>query len=99
MQHTNAPRVTPYVNRTMELARLDDWWGKPGARCGGKTLLLQRIAEGRARTVYHTFGRRAASDELAVLAQSWRPEAGAGSEDWGLPTDSWENPLGALARE
>src|ERR1017187_2074457 len=107
MQHTNAPQVTPFVNRTRELARLDDWWGKPGARLGlvwgrrrvGKTLLLQRFAEGRARTVYHTFGRRAASDELAVLAQSWRPEAGAGSEDWDLPTDSWEHLLAALARE
>ncbi|MGP8249137.1 MAG: ATP-binding protein [Candidatus Dormibacteria bacterium] len=60
-----------FVNRSWELDQLESWWAKSGQRLGlvwgrrrvGKTLLLQRFAEGRHRTVYHTFAGRSAADE------------------------------------
>lgn len=98
-----------FVNRTHELAELDKWWSKPGARLGlvwgrrrvGKTLLLQRFAKDRPRTMYHTFAGRSAADELAVLSGNWRSErlSTGPYPEWDLPSDSWTHFLAGLARE
>jgi AAA+ ATPase superfamily predicted ATPase len=100
-----------FVNRVRELEALNAWWAVDGARLGlvwgrrrvGKTLLLQHFAEGRTRTVFHTFAGRSARDELDVLAESWRVagEAALNSQgqEWDLPTENWTRFLGALGRE
>ncbi len=98
-----------FVNRTEELGELAKWWSKPAARLGlvwgrrrvGKTLLLQRFAQGRPRTIYHTFAGRSGADELAVLSRTWRSDLRSArqSPQWDLPSDSWTNFLEGLARE
>ena len=101
-------RLMRFVNRVRELEALETWWEGDGARLGlvwgrrrvGKTLLLQHFAEGRRRTISHTFAGRSERDELAVLADSWRL-AGDRSDaaQWDLPTENWTRFLGALGRE
>ncbi len=98
-----------FVNRTRELGELESWWKGAGARLGlvwgrrrvGKTLLLQRFAENRPRTIYHTFAGRSAADELAVLSENWRGEHRTTDPfgDWDPPTDSWTHFLTGIARE
>ena len=98
-----------FVNRSWELDQLESGWAKSGQRLGlvwgrrrvGKTLLLQRFAEGRHRTVYHTFAGRSAADELAVIARSWQEGQRDDSLDdaWAPPATSWDQLLMALARE
>jgi AAA+ ATPase superfamily predicted ATPase len=100
-----------FVNRIRELEALEAWWGVGGARLGlvwgrrrvGKTLLLQQFADGRARTVFHTFAGRSARDELDVLAESWRVAGQAAergeAQEWHLPIDNWTRFLAALGRE
>ncbi len=97
-----------FVNRVGELTELEKWWSKPGARLGlvwgrrrvGKTLLLQRFAHGRPRTMFHTFAGRSASDELAVLLASRRREHPTEAERaWVVPPDTWTRFLADLSRE
>jgi uncharacterized protein len=69
-----------FVNRAVELASLDDWYDKPGARMGivwgrrrvGKTYLLTHWAKGR-RAVLHAARNRPPAAELAALSAAAAP--------------------------
>ncbi|GIH69926.1 ATP-binding protein [Sphaerimonospora thailandensis] len=65
-----------FVNRTKELAALEDWWAQPYPRPGliwgrrrvGKTSLIRRFAEGR-RLVFYTGAGSAPAFELAQFSR------------------------------
>jgi uncharacterized protein len=95
----------PFANRTDELNRLEQWWGKPGGRLGivwgrrrvGKTALLQRFAENR-RAIFHTFAGRPPADELSVLSQITAPVLAGGLRDLqARPFSDWADALEAVA--
>lgn len=99
----------PFVNRSRELAALEDWWAGDGARLGlvwgrrrvGKTLLLQRFAESHGPVIWHTFAGRSPRDELEVLADTWRTgQAADGAEPaWEPSTESWTHFLSGLSAQ
>ncbi|MGI8478994.1 MAG: ATP-binding protein [Gaiellaceae bacterium] len=94
----------PFVNREKELASLEEWWRRPGARIGlvwgrrriGKTALLQRFAQQR-RVVYHTGAGRAATDELRLLSAAAAPVLADGVRDLpSRPFVDWDDALETL---
>lgn len=94
-----------FVNREEELAALEEWWGRPGARIGlvwgrrriGKTALLQRFVEQR-RVVYHTGAGRPAGDELRLLSVAAAPMLRDGIRDLAArPFADWDDALETLA--
>ena len=63
-----------FVNRSTELAQLEDWWTRGqglglvwGRRRVGKTSLLEEFARGK-RAIFHTFDGRPTQDELVGLS-------------------------------
>lgn len=97
-----------FVNREVELRRLERWWDDArrgslgivwGRRRVGKTELIRRFAAGR-RTVFHIAARRPASDELQVLSTASAPALAAGFRDpVARPFRDWADALEALAQE
>jgi AAA+ ATPase superfamily predicted ATPase len=95
----------PFVNREVELRRLDEWWEAPaasmaivwGRRRVGKTALLQRFAESR-RALFHTGAGRPAAAELSALSRAAAPILSGGMRDLGdRPFADWEDALETLA--
>lgn len=96
--------MVAFVNRTRELAALEQWAGRPGPglalvwgrRRVGKTLLLQRFAESR-RSVFHIAAGRPVADELVQLSRAAAP-LGAGVRDLASrPFVSWDDALDHFA--
>lgn len=95
-----------FLNRTDELAALDQWWVRGehgslglvwGRRRVGKTRLVEQFAEGR-RTVFHTAAGRPLADELALLSRAAAPVLGDGLRDLGArPFGDFEDALETLA--
>jgi len=94
-----------FVNRTDELAQLEEWWAQPGAALGivwgrrrvGKTALIQHFA-GERPTVFHTGGGRPAEAELAALSRAATPLLGEGMRDLAArPFVDWDDALETLA--
>lgn len=94
-----------FVNRRDELAALEEWWSSSGAglaiiwgrRRVGKTLLLQRFAEGK-RTLFHTAAGRPAVDELALISREAVNLGIPGIRDFeARPFADWDDALDALA--
>ena len=77
-----------FVNRTAELAALEQWWSATDARMAmvwgrrrvGKTALVRQFADGRW-TVFHTGASRAPRTELNVLARQVSGLAATGIRD------------------
>lgn len=96
-----------FVNRSTELALLDEWWSPaPGGRIAlvwgrrrvGKTALLSAYATDRP-TVFHTGAGRPARDELRVLSASAEQMcAQRGERDLARrPFVDWDDVLEVLA--
>jgi uncharacterized protein len=95
-----------FLNRTEELAALEDWWRQPsqgalglvwGRRRVGKTRLVEHFTEGR-RAVFHTAAGRPLLDELAHLSRASAPVLGEGLRDLAArPFADWEDALETLA--
>ena len=94
-----------FVNRTDELAVLNEWWGQRsaglamvwGRRRVGKTAVLQEFSKDR-RAVFHTGAGRPVADELAVLTRAAGPAAGGGLRDLSArPFQDWDDVLESMA--
>lgn len=94
-----------FVNRSEELAQLEEWWERPGAALGvvwgrrrvGKTALIQHFAADRP-AVFHTGGGRPASDELQALARAAAGVLSSGPRDiQARPFVDWDDALETLA--
>jgi hypothetical protein len=98
--------MAAFVNREDELARLDEWWKTAddgsiglvwGRRRVGKTLLVQRFAEGK-RAVFHTGAGRPVEDELAQLSRAAATLLAGGLRDVAArPFTDWEDALETFA--
>jgi AAA+ ATPase superfamily predicted ATPase len=95
-----------FVNRKDELARLEEWWSRPGAGMGivwgrrrvGKTALIEEFAEGQ-RSVFHTGSGRPPAAELEALSRAAAPLLGDGVRDLAArPFADWDDALEALAQ-
>jgi len=95
-----------FVNRSIELRRLGEWWEESprgrialvwGRRRVGKTALLSAFADGR-RAIFHTGAGRPAGDELGVLSRAVQAVAGGGVRDFiARPFVNWDDALESLA--
>jgi AAA+ ATPase superfamily predicted ATPase len=95
-----------FVNREGELARLEEWWARArdgsiglvwGRRRVGKTLLVQRFAEGK-RAVFHTAAGRPVEDELMHVSRAAAAVLGGGLRDLAArPFTDWEDALETFA--
>jgi AAA+ ATPase superfamily predicted ATPase len=98
--------MTAFVNREDELTRLEEWWNRAGdgsiglvwgRRRVGKTLLVQRFAEGK-RAVFHTGAGRPVEDELAQLSRAASTVLTGGLRDVATrPFTDWEDALETFA--
>lgn len=98
--------MAAFVNREDELLRLEEWWTRApegsiglvwGRRRVGKTLLVQRFAEGK-RAVFHTGAGRPVEDELTHLSRAATAVAGGGLRDLNArPFSDWEDALETFA--
>lgn len=98
--------MATFVNRRDELARLEEWWNRAddgsiglvwGRRRVGKTLLVQRFAEGK-RAVFHTGAGRPVEDELVRLSRAAATVLAGGMRDISArPFTDWEDALEAFA--
>lgn len=98
--------MATFVNREDELARLEGWWTRArkgsiglvwGRRRVGKTLLVQRFAEGK-RAVFHTAAGRPLEDELTHLSRAAAPVLAGGLRDLAArPFADWEDALETFA--
>lgn len=95
-----------FVNRTSELAALDQWWARRhpraalvwGRRRVGKTALLQRFASDK-RAVFHLGSGRTEAGELAQLSRKVAAALPTGLRDLATsPLRSWEEALEHLAQ-
>jgi AAA+ ATPase superfamily predicted ATPase len=95
-----------FVNRESELARLVDWWDRPGSALGlvwgrrrvGKTALLEEFSRSR-RTVFHTAAGRPVADELRLLSREAARVLDAGLRDLDArPFANWDDALDTLAQ-
>jgi AAA+ ATPase superfamily predicted ATPase len=95
-----------FVNRTSELALLEDWYSRSSARVGmvwgrrrvGKTALIQRFADSR-RTVFHTGAGRTMAGELALLSRYAAPLSSGTRDLEARPFVDWDDALDTLAAE
>lgn len=94
-----------FVNRQHERAALEAWWSAAGAglaivwgrRRVGKTMLLQRFAEGK-RTLFHTAAGRPAVDELGLLSRAAATLGVSGIRNLeARPFADWDDALDTLA--
>jgi hypothetical protein len=94
-----------FVNRIEELKALESWWSGDSARLAlvwgrrrvGKTLLLQRFAQGK-RVLFHTGAGRPARDELRFFSHSVASLGIGGIRDLaGRPFSDWDDALESLA--
>jgi uncharacterized protein len=98
-------RPPEFVNRSDELAALEDWSTKSGAGLGivwgrrrvGKTMLLEQFAKHR-RTLFHTAAGRPGVDELTILSREAAALGVSGIRDLGArPFSDWDDALDTLA--
>jgi AAA+ ATPase superfamily predicted ATPase len=94
-----------FVNRVRELADLNAWWEKPGARPAlvwgrrrvGKTMLLQTFADDR-KAIFHTAAGRSGQGELVQLSRQVRGAGLAGLRDLEQrPYIDWDDAFEHLA--
>jgi uncharacterized protein len=97
---------TRFVGRREEIESLEAWWAERAPRPGlvwgrrrvGKTVLLQRFAEGR-RCVFHTGGNRTGSGELAEFSRQVATALPEAMRDLGArPYHTWDEALDHLGR-
>jgi AAA+ ATPase superfamily predicted ATPase len=95
-----------FVNRTAELAALEEWWrGGPPGRIGlvwgrrrvGKTVLLNVFARERP-AIFHTGAGRPARDELSIFSRAAAGALEGATRDLNeRPFSDWDDALEALA--
>lgn len=94
-----------FVNRSRELAELNDWWQRPGAQLGivwgrrrvGKSYLLAHWAADR-RAIFHVARNRPTAQELAALSTAAAAVVHTGRRDLARrPFVDWDDALETLA--